>query len=312
MELDALAPPPPLLNERAGQISRFVKRHVEAGRRVALVTSGGTTVPLERNTVRFIDNFSSGHRGAASAECLLRLGYAVLFVSRTGTLAPFDRHFGSVARRPADALQGAVQGVFLCPVPDATLFARQSAVLDAYQRVRQEARLLRIEFETVTDYLFLLREAARALAAARHRALLYLAAAVSDFCVPPDALVDHKIQSSDGELTLKLAPVPKLLREVRERWAPDALIVSFKLETDERVLLRKANEALARYGVDLVVANLLHTRRDEVTLVSLDSARKIERRDEAEELEQRIVDAVAYTHDSLVYEQEKPWYLRLF
>jgi hypothetical protein len=30
--------------------------------------SGGTTVPLETNTVRFIDNFSSGARGAASAE----------------------------------------------------------------------------------------------------------------------------------------------------------------------------------------------------------------------------------------------------
>ena len=35
---------------------------------VVLVTSGGTTVPLEKNTVRFIDNFSRGERGAASAE----------------------------------------------------------------------------------------------------------------------------------------------------------------------------------------------------------------------------------------------------
>ena len=34
----------------------------------ALVTSGGTTVPLERRTVRFIDNFSSGNRGAALTE----------------------------------------------------------------------------------------------------------------------------------------------------------------------------------------------------------------------------------------------------
>ena len=35
---------------------------------VFLSQSGGTTVPLETNTVRFIDNFSSGSRGAASAE----------------------------------------------------------------------------------------------------------------------------------------------------------------------------------------------------------------------------------------------------
>lgn len=30
--------------------------------------SGGTTVPLEQKTVRYLDNFSSGNRGAASAE----------------------------------------------------------------------------------------------------------------------------------------------------------------------------------------------------------------------------------------------------
>jgi len=34
----------------------------------AVVQSGGTTVPLERETVRFLDNFSSGTRGAISAE----------------------------------------------------------------------------------------------------------------------------------------------------------------------------------------------------------------------------------------------------
>lgn len=40
----------------------------EKPRRIVLVTSGGTTVPLEQRCVRYIDNFSSGHRGAASAE----------------------------------------------------------------------------------------------------------------------------------------------------------------------------------------------------------------------------------------------------
>lgn len=40
----------------------------QSTRPIALVTSGGTTVPLEKNTVRFIDNFSHGERGALSAE----------------------------------------------------------------------------------------------------------------------------------------------------------------------------------------------------------------------------------------------------
>ena len=43
-------------------------------RRIVCVTSGGTTVPLERNTVRFIDNFSTGNRGAALAERFLAEG----------------------------------------------------------------------------------------------------------------------------------------------------------------------------------------------------------------------------------------------
>lgn len=39
--------------------------------RVAVVTSGGTTAPLERRCVRFLDNFSQGTRGALSAEQFL-------------------------------------------------------------------------------------------------------------------------------------------------------------------------------------------------------------------------------------------------
>ena len=51
-------------------MAQFVEDNARKGRRVVVVTSGGTTVPLERNTVRFIDNFSTGSRGAHSAECV--------------------------------------------------------------------------------------------------------------------------------------------------------------------------------------------------------------------------------------------------
>jgi phosphopantothenate-cysteine ligase len=80
-----------LVNERPGSISlkvntvrQFIHQHSATDsnkqRRLVLITSGGTTVPLERNTVRFIDNFSLGTRGAASAEYFLRNDYAVIFV----------------------------------------------------------------------------------------------------------------------------------------------------------------------------------------------------------------------------------------
>jgi phosphopantothenate-cysteine ligase len=56
------------------------------------VTSGGTTVPLEQRCVRYIDNFSSGNRGAASTENFVKAGYAVIFLYRRGTCQPYCRY----------------------------------------------------------------------------------------------------------------------------------------------------------------------------------------------------------------------------
>lgn len=50
-------------------------------------------MPLEHNTVRFVDNFSAGTRGSASAEYFLDHEYAVIFMHRQKSLEPFTRHF---------------------------------------------------------------------------------------------------------------------------------------------------------------------------------------------------------------------------
>ena len=64
------------------------------GKRVILVTSGGTTIPFEKNTVRFIDNFSQGTRGSASTEYFLSgKQCSVIFLYRATTFRPFMRHF---------------------------------------------------------------------------------------------------------------------------------------------------------------------------------------------------------------------------
>ncbi|KDE03222.1 hypothetical protein MVLG_06279 [Microbotryum lychnidis-dioicae p1A1 Lamole] len=87
-------PPPARLQEHLNAVQAFVERNASAGRRVVLVTSGGTTVPLEHNVVRFLDNFSAGTRGSASAEHFLRTGdYAVIFLYRQHSLKPFSRHY---------------------------------------------------------------------------------------------------------------------------------------------------------------------------------------------------------------------------
>lgn len=94
------------------------------------------------------------------------------------------------------------------------------------------------------------------------RVMFYLAAAVSDFYVPWPDLPEHKIQSRGGALNLQLQQVPKCLGLLRNEWAPDAFHVSFKLETDEELLLKKAKAAITNYGMHCVVANELHTRTE--------------------------------------------------
>ncbi|GMP81700.1 hypothetical protein CsSME_00036327 [Camellia sinensis var. sinensis] len=50
------------------KLNEFIERNSQSTDKVVCVASGGTTVPLEKRCVRYIDNFSSGHRGAASTE----------------------------------------------------------------------------------------------------------------------------------------------------------------------------------------------------------------------------------------------------
>lgn len=46
-------------------------------------------MPLEKNTVRSIENFSTGLRGALSAEEFLKKGYEVIYLHRDNAILPF-------------------------------------------------------------------------------------------------------------------------------------------------------------------------------------------------------------------------------
>jgi len=219
--------------------------------RVVLLTSGGTTVPLELNTVRFIDNFSSGTRGAQCTEEFLKAGYAVVLLHRKGSNFPFLTNTVRQLNEDPLALLG------------------HSTPQDAGAAHLTES-LLPIGFTTIFEYLFLLREACRSIEVAGADAVVFLAAAVSDFYVPENEMASQKIQSRahDG-LSLQLRNVPKLLGSIKQ-WAPRALVVSFKLETNSNILLAKAAGAILKYGVDAVCSNLLHNYRDLVTIISED------------------------------------------
>ena len=58
-------------------------------------------MPLERNMVRFIDNFSRGQRGANSVEWFLAEGYIVIFLHRVGSLVPFTSGLRKLNSSPA-------------------------------------------------------------------------------------------------------------------------------------------------------------------------------------------------------------------
>jgi phosphopantothenate-cysteine ligase len=73
------------------ELQSFVVRHSSHHRPIALVSSGGTAADLEVHSVRCLDNFSTGLRGAISVEEFLKRGYAVIHLWRTGSASPYGR-----------------------------------------------------------------------------------------------------------------------------------------------------------------------------------------------------------------------------
>lgn len=223
-------------------------------------------MPLEGSTVRFIDNFSIGTRGSASAEYFLTQGYAVIFLHRARSLAPYTRHLPQ--NKLLDILEFVKSGdkTTLKVKDDHT--AHLLTTVQTYQQVAREGRLLQIDFTSLVDYLHLLRACSLIVAKAGKKAMLYLAAAVSDFYIPRDKMPQHKIQSSDGPLQLSLEMVPKMLDALVKNWVQEAFVVSFKLETDPSLLMGKATQALEKYQHQIVIGNILHTRKTEVCMVT--------------------------------------------
>jgi phosphopantothenate---cysteine ligase (ATP) len=285
-------PAPKSLSSHTSLAKEFINYHLDTSpdRRIVLITSGGTTVPLENQTVRFIDNFSAGTRGATSAEYFLQEEYAVIFFHRQFSLLPYSRHYSHSTNCFLDFMdEDGNDGKPGSVVVRKEYQDEMRYVLRQYHLAKKDRLLLLLPFTTVTEYLFELRTLATLMRPLGSRAMFYLAAAVSDFFIPRDKMDEHKIQSSeqsDGQnsdqpttgkqLVINLDPVPKFLSTLVSAWAPSgSMIVSFKLETDPSLLISKARQSLHRYHHDLVIGNLLTTRKWEVVFVSKDEERWI-------------------------------------
>ena len=153
-------PAPKALSKHQALAREFIQYHVEntSDRRIVLVTSGGTTVPLENQTVRFIDNFSAGTRGATSAEYFLQEGYAVIFLHRQFSLLPYSRHYSHSTNCFLDFMEESDDGERV--VVRKEYQEKMRRVLQQYQLAQNKRLLLLLPFTTVTEYMFELRSLA--------------------------------------------------------------------------------------------------------------------------------------------------------
>lgn len=272
-------------------------------------------------TVRFVDNFSAGGRGSASAECFLEQGYAVIFMFRNKSLEPFTRHFSGRQFLDMLDINEDDENSSISVHPDAVDVLLP--ILQSYKQAQETDRLLYVNFTSVSDYLWLLvslrcevqdalfnsllqqRAACECLAPFEKRAVLYLAAAVSDFYVPQEEMPQHKIQSNiSPKISLQL--VPKILKPLVSSWVTKGFVVSFKLETDESLLISKSRDALAKYDHNLVIANMLESRRKQVVLVTPTTSQEINLTNEQVrsglEIEKVIVEEICIRHEE--YQEE--------
>ncbi|XP_024972327.1 phosphopantothenate--cysteine ligase 2-like isoform X1 [Cynara cardunculus var. scolymus] len=295
----------PLLKD-ADNISRKLTQFIDhnaslsgskGSRKVVCVTSGGTTVPLEQRCVRYIDNFSSGHRGATSTEYFLKAGYSVIFLYRRGTCQPYCRSL------PEDLLLECFE-----LTDDSCIQVHESHSEAVKRAIRGHHAavsggfLLKLPFTTIFEYLQILKLTAMSMKILGPSAMFYLAAAVSDFYVPWESMAMHKIQSSSGPLDMRLAQVPKMLLVLRKEWAPTSFCISFKLETDKEILLEKADKALKRYKMNAVVANELSTRKEVVILVTDGGKVSVYRENDHADVESPLVKLLVEKHSSYIKE----------
>eukprot|EP00340_Litonotus_pictus_P002386 CAMPEP_0170516936 /NCGR_PEP_ID=MMETSP0209-20121228/3053_1 /TAXON_ID=665100 ORGANISM="Litonotus pictus, Strain P1" /NCGR_SAMPLE_ID=MMETSP0209 /ASSEMBLY_ACC=CAM_ASM_000301 /LENGTH=94 /DNA_ID=CAMNT_0010802033 /DNA_START=573 /DNA_END=854 /DNA_ORIENTATION=+ len=65
-----------------------------------------------------------------------------------------------------------------------------------------------------------------------------------------------------------------MLHKIKEEYNKESFLITFKLETDENLLKKKALQAIERCKSDVVVANLMQLRYDEIHLYINSSEKK--------------------------------------
>lgn len=114
----------------------------------------------------------------------------MIFLHRLHSLRPFSRHYSHSLNPFLDLLTTDENGVIRVDSPHA---AKLRPVLEAYNDAQQKGTLLSVDFQTINEYLWLLRAVTQSMAGLGRRGMFYLAAAVSDFFLPDDRIVSARV-----------------------------------------------------------------------------------------------------------------------
>jgi phosphopantothenoylcysteine synthetase/decarboxylase len=187
-----------------------------------LITSGGTRIPID--SVRHIDNMSSGRSGRQLAIEALRRGHEVLFfTSKKGErLSVFKFDLSKSSYKDLEVFDLFYKSI---------LYRYREVEYDTYQEYHD--RLLDLISKESFDSIV-------------------LCAAVSDYTVDEQK---GKISSSSG-IDLKLIPTQKVLPKVKKS-SPDSIVVGYKLLSGSTIeeLELICRKQLMDNRIDMVVGN---------------------------------------------------------
>ena len=288
-----------LSNLNVSNLNNFISG-IDLNKPVVLVTSGGTCIPLEQKPVRLLENFSTGLRGARSAEIFVKKGYNVLLLKRDSSCMPF----AETLQLPA--VLSNKEGKFADILKQRKRFPSEQDLGAPYFE-----NLFIVNYWTIFQYFYFLRFICKRCSEFSSKFLLYSAAAVSDYFIPESEMSENKIKSGLECLELKLRPVPKALKHVLETWCPECYMVTFKLETNDAELAEKCEKAFKTYNHHCVVGNILTTRRTTVQVFFAEAG--VARREKKvitidgsscdEWLESPLIDLMCARHSSFYQEK---------
>jgi phosphopantothenate-cysteine ligase len=109
--------------------------------------------------------------------------------------------------------------------------------------------------------------------------------------------------SSNEKLEITLYPVKKEIHCIKDEWSPKSFLITFKLETDEEILIKKSLKSIEHAKSDYVVANILQTRYDRVLIINNEKKYELFKGDE-HYIEEKLINKIVELHEIYMMNEE--------